>query len=391
MTTNRKTRVTVVGSTGSVGRSTLEVIRAHPERFDVVALAAHSNVNLLRAQIKEFRPHYVALGDEAAGRELKRHVADTQVLGGAEALLDIAAVDTDVTLSAIVGAAGLHPLLRAIEQGHHVAVANKEPLVMAGRVITQAARKHGATLLPVDSEHNAIFQCLQGHEPADVYRVHLTASGGPFYGKPRSELQQVTPEEATRHPTWDMGAKISVDSATLMNKGLEIIEAMWLFDLPFEKIRVIIHPQSTVHGLVEFNDGSFLAHLGVTDMKIPIAHALAWPQRFDTTVHRLDLAALGSLTFAEPDFSDFPCLRLAMNAAKVGGTAPAILNAANEAAVEAFRAYKLSFLQIGEVVAAALDDCEIHADDCLEAVLAADSLAREKVYTLLRTQRLGSH
>ena len=254
---------------------------------------------------------------------------------------------------------------------------------MAGRLITSAARAAGVRILPVDSEHNAIFQCLEGRDTAEVLTVYLTASGGPFYGQPRESLRGITPAQATTHPTWDMGAKISVDSATLMNKGLEVIEAMWLFDLPLEKIRVVIHPQSIVHGLVEFTDGHILAHLGVTDMVMPIQFALTWPERVKSPMARLDLTRMKALTFAEPDFREFPCLELALSAARRGGTAGTALNAANEVAVAAFRAGRLPFLGIAEVVRRVLEASEVHADDTLESILAADAEARRAAETVV--------
>ncbi|MBI5091816.1 MAG: 1-deoxy-D-xylulose-5-phosphate reductoisomerase [Candidatus Hydrogenedentes bacterium] len=372
------TRITILGSTGSIGRSTLDVVQHYPGRFDVVALAAHSNVDLLAQQIRAFHPAYVAVADEQAAARLKAMKLGVEVLAGIESLNEAAAIPVDITLCAIVGAAGLRPVVSAIDAGNRIAVANKEPLVMAGRLIMERARRRGVEVLPVDSEHNAIFQCLHGHNVSDVFRVHLTASGGPFYGTPRESLRDVPPEQAVKHPTWNMGAKISVDSATLMNKGLEVLEAMWLFDLPLEKIDVVIHPQSIVHSLVEFMDGSILAHLGVTDMKFPILFALTWPERVESAMGRLDLTRMRELTFAAPDFSEFPCLALALHAARLGGTAPAILNAANETAVAAFCAKRIGFLQISEVVEEALMNCDAGQDVDLDTVFAADAHARRK-------------
>jgi len=299
-----------------------------------------------------------------------------QVLAGPSGLEELASVDADVTLCAMVGAAGLKPVLAAIDRGKRVALANKEPLVMAGQLIMQRARERGAEVIPVDSEHSAIFQCLHGHKADDVWCIHLTASGGPFYGRPADSLRRVTPEQATRHPTWDMGEKISVDSATLMNKGLEIIEAMWLFGMRLEQIQVVIHPQSIVHSLVEFCDGSILAHLGPTDMKFPIQLALTWPDRARPPMGRLDLTELPPLTFAAPDFSEFPCLEYARSAARAGGTAPALLNAANETAVRAFCERRIQFLQIGEVVRETMEAAEPVHEVTLETVMAADRDAR---------------
>jgi 1-deoxy-D-xylulose-5-phosphate reductoisomerase len=290
----------------------------------------------------------------------------------------------------VVGAVGLRPLLAAINAGNRVAVANKEPVVMAGRLIMERAQALGVDILPVDSEHNAIFQCLHGYDKRDLRCIHLTASGGPFYGKPRWALEHITPEQATKHPTWDMGAKISVDSATLMNKGLEVIEAMWLFGFPADRIEVVIHPQSVVHSLVEFNDGHILAHLGVTDMKFPILFALTWPERVESPMARLDLTRLRELSFAAPDFDAFPCLGLAREAANEGGTAPAILNAANEVAVTAFCKRRLPFLAISDVVEHVRATCPSTRQYTLDAVLDADAAARAKAqeYIAQREKRL---
>ncbi len=370
-------RVSLLGSTGSIGRSTLDVIRHYRDRFEVVSLGAHSNIALLEAQIAEFHPRRVAVAKPDAARELAARCAGTDVLSGHMGLEAIAAEPADVAMCAMVGAAGLRPVLRAIEAGNRVAIANKEPLVMAGPLIMAAARERNVHVTPVDSEHNAIFQCLHGHRPDDVHCIHLTASGGPFYGRPRADLAQVTPEQAARHPRWDMGVKISVDSATLMNKGLEVIEAMWLFEMPLSKIRVVIHPQSVVHSLVEFTDGSILAHLGLTDMKFPILFALTWPERLETPMGRLDLTRMHDLTFAAPDFTEFPCLQYAFDAARTGGTAPAILNAANEVAVDAFCKGRIGFLQISEVVRATMETCSSTSLANLDAILDADRLARD--------------
>ncbi len=370
-------RITVLGSTGSIGRSALDIARRHPDRFTVEALAARSDAERMAAQIREFRPRVAVLSDHAAAARLRAMDPGCPVLGGPEGLAEAAALPADTVLCAVVGAVGLAPLLAALDAGNRVAVANKEPLVMAGRLVMERARARGVDVLPVDSEHNAVFQCLQGHDPADVRCIHLTASGGPFYGRSREQMRDITPEQAAKHPTWRMGEKISVDSATLMNKGLEIIEAMWLFGLPLEKIEVVIHPQSTVHSLVEFNDGNILAQLGVTDMRTPIMHALMYPERAPGPVARLDLADLGALTFHAPDFEAFPCLALARDAAAEGGTATAVLNAANEEAVAAFCAGRIPFLAIGGVVENTRALCPATADWDLESVLDADRRARE--------------
>jgi len=370
-------RVTILGSTGSIGRNALDVVRRHADQFEVVGLAAFSNVKLLAEQIQEFRPRLAAIGDERQARALQVHGSDTRIVSGPSGIEEIAAMSADVALCAIVGAAGLQPILRIIESGGRLALANKEPMVMAGALITERAKTSGAEIIPVDSEHSAIWQCLHGNDRRNVYRIYLTASGGPFYGKSREQLESVTPEQAARHPTWDMGKKISVDSATLMNKGLEVIEAMWLFDLPPDRIQVIIHPQSVVHGLVEFTDGSILAHLGPTDMRFPIEYALSWPERASSALGRLDLTVLKQLTFAPPDFGNFPCLQFALEAARRGGTAPTILNAANEVAVSAFCHHQIPFLAISEVVRFALDTCPVSDQVTLANVLESDRLARE--------------
>jgi 1-deoxy-D-xylulose-5-phosphate reductoisomerase len=367
-------RITILGATGSIGDSALDVVRMYAGEFEIVGLSAHRNVDKLAELVQEFRPKYVALSDKSALHDVDAKLNGAEILNNVE---DLAAADADVVLCGMVGAAGLQPILSAIRAGNRVAVANKEPIVMAGALIMEEARRHRVEVLPVDSEHNAIFQCLHGESIDAVACVHLTASGGPFYRRSRESLLAVTPEEATNHPTWDMGAKISVDSATLMNKGLEVIEAHWLFALPLSKIRVVVHPQSIVHSLVEFTDGSILAHLGLTDMKFPIQYALTWPERVSKPLGRLELTEMAALTFDKPDFEQFPCLEMAWAAARQGGTAPAILNAANEIAVSAFCQNRLAFLEIAETVRATLDQCASESEVTMESVLAADRLARE--------------
>lgn len=369
-------RLTILGSTGSIGKSALKIVRDSPGDFEVVGLGANSNVDELARQIHEFKPNRAALADPDAAARLQQQVPGTKIGSGPESIADLAAIDVDVVLCGVVGAVGLRSILRALESGNRIALANKEPMVMAGRLIMSEARARGVPVLPVDSEHNAIFQLLEGRDPADVHRVYLTASGGPFYGRPRESLRDIKPEEAANHPTWDMGPKISVDSATLMNKGLEIMEAMWLFDLPFGTIEAIIHPQSLVHGLVEFKDGHILAHMGVTDMTLPIQFALTWPKRVELAMARLDLAAMGDLSFATPDFSEFPCLGHAMGAARQGGTAGAVLNAANEVAVEAFRQGRIPYLAIAEVVGEVLESSNFQEEYSLESILEVDLEAR---------------
>jgi len=370
-------RICILGSTGSIGRSALDVVRHYRDLFEVVGLGAHSNVDLLKAQIAEFHPVYVAVADRAAGARLAAMGEGVTLWTGDDAIERLAAIPSDVVLCAMVGAVGLRPVLKAIDAGSRIALANKEPMVMAGPIIMAHARARGIEIIPVDSEHNAVFQCLHGHRATDVRCVHLTASGGPFYGRSLESLRNVTPEEAVQHPTWDMGEKISVDSATLMNKGLEVIEAMALFGLPLSKIEVVIHPQSIVHSLVEFNDGSILGHLGVTDMRFPILFALTWPERVQSPLARLSLTTMRELTFRAPSFSEFPCLELALRAAEAGGTAPAALNAANEVAVGAFCKRQIGFLDIQEVVRRTLDTADIRPAIELESVLEADATARK--------------
>ncbi len=383
-------RIAILGSTGSIGRSALDVVRHYRDRFEVVALTAHRNVDCLARQIEEFNPEYAAVTDESAAAGFDDTFSGRcKIYTGPEAVEEIASVQVDVMLCAIVGAAGLRPVLRAIDAGNHIALANKESLVIAGELVMEHARSRGVTILPVDSEHSAIFQCLNGCPSEDIDRVYITASGGPFHGKPRRTLRDVTPEEAVDHPTWDMGDKISVDSATLMNKGLEVIEAMHLFDLPLEKIQVVVHPQSVVHGLVEFSDGAILAHLGVTDMRVPILFALTWPERVESPIERLDLTTIDALTFDNPEFSDFPCLGLALSAAKQGGTVPAVLNAANEVAVEAFCKSKIGFLDIAAVVRNVMETAGVESVVSLESVESADREARRRAWATIGNMGQG--
>lgn len=371
-------RVTILGSTGSIGNSALNVARAYPEEIIVHTLSTNADITQLNEQVQEFAPKAVAIMDADAAEAFRMLQPNLDILIGIEGLCELAAMDCDIVLCGIVGGIGLRPILSAIEHSNDIALANKEPMVMAGQLIMASARAHNVNVLPVDSEHNAIFQCLHGHASDEVYKIHLTASGGPFYRQNRESLANVTPEQAANHPTWNMGAKISIDSATLMNKGLEIIEAMWLFDVPLDKIDVVIHPQSIIHSLVEFTDGSILAHLGVTDMTLPIQYALTWPKRVSTPMARLDLTTMNDITFAKPDFSEFPCLALARQAAQLGGTAGTILNAANETAVQAFRDGDLSFLSIADIIKRVMENAEIKPVSTLQAILAADADSRER-------------
>jgi len=372
-------RITVLGSTGSVGTSTLDLVGRNPERFAVAVLVAHRRLDLLIDQALRFRPDFVASADPAALPALRDALAPHGIAVGAgpSAVIEAAERPSDLVMAAIVGAAGLAPTLAAVRRGTVVALANKEALVCAGDIVTAAVAAHGATLLPVDSEHNAIFQVFDEALRERVARLILTASGGPFRSAEREVMARATPAEAVAHPNWSMGAKISVDSATMMNKGLELIEAHHLFAMPEERIDILVHPQSVIHSLVEYVDGSVLAQLGSPDMRVPIAHALAWPDRMETPVARLDLAQIARLTFEPPDSQRFPALSLARHALKCGGAAPTILNAANEVAVAAFLAQRIGFLDIAATVERVLEACDGHfsAGD-LEAIMAADGAAR---------------
>ncbi len=375
-------RIAILGSTGSIGRSSLKVIEQFPDRFQVVALAAGRNIDLLAKQIHRFRPQLAAVFDQQLAKDLLSRLETSirvEVLAGPEGYHRVASCDdADMVLSAMVGAAGLVPTLSAIRAGKDVALANKETLVMAGALVMEEVRHHQVTLLPVDSEHNAIFQAMEGHRREDLKRILLTASGGPFLNMSAEELEQVTPAQALAHPNWDMGPKITIDSATLMNKGLEVIEAKWLFDVPVEKIDVHIHPQSIVHSMVEYVDGSVIAQMGIPDMRTPIAYALAYPERLQLDFPSLDLFALQTLTFFEPDFSRFPCLGLAFAACKAGGAVPAILNAANEVAVQAFLDNRIPFKRIAELVDQTMQEYKQVSAAELETILEADGWARRR-------------
>jgi len=373
--------ITILGSTGSIGRNTLEVVRQFPDRFTVKYLTAHRNIDLLREQVERFHPRAVVV-DQECDASVLRTMTDglTEVMVGAEGLREVTThSDVDLVVSAMVGFAGLVPTFHAIRAGKDVALANKETLVVGGPLVMQAVRDHGVRLLPVDSEHSAILQCLQGEDHGSVERLILTASGGPFRTWNRERLATVRPEEALAHPTWRMGRKITIDSATLMNKGLEVIEAHWLFGLAAESIGVVIHPQSIVHSLVQFADGSVKAQLGIPDMKMPIQYALTYPERPRAPHPRLDLAALGTMTFEEPDMERFPCLALAYRALQMGGTAPAVLNAANEVAVELFLAGKIPFLAIAAFIAEALENHTPVPDPSLDDLLRTDAEIRTAI------------
>jgi len=378
--------VTILGSTGTIGKNTLDVVRRHPDRYRVVALTANQSVDLLHQQCVEFQPNYAVMRDPGKAAELRARLVDAapaiEVFSGTEGLEAVAgAVDTDYVMAAIVGAAGLMPTLTAARAGKRVLLANKEALVMAGELFMQVVRDSGAELLPIDSEHNAVFQCMptdfdKGLTTVGVERILLTGSGGPFRDRPIESLHNVSPHEACAHPNWVMGRKISVDSATMMNKGLEVIEACWLFGTNKDRIEVVIHPQSVIHSMVSYADGSVLAQLGNPDMRTPIAHALAWPDRVESGVNALDLVKVGHLDFEPPDEVRFPCLRLALHALDAGGTTTAILNAANEVAVQSFLDEQIAFTEIPRIIEHTLDRVECRQANSLEAVLHADGEAR---------------
>ena len=379
-------RIAILGSTGSIGTSTLDVVARHPDKFRIVVLTANSQVDLLYRQCQQFKPRYAVLLNEAAAIQLRQRVREaglsTEVLSGMAALEQVVVLpEADAVMAAIVGAAGLRPTLAAAHAGKKILLANKEALVMAGNVFMDAVRAGGSTLLPIDSEHNAIFQALPRGYNGDlaasgVRRILLTASGGPFRNTPLGELHNVTPEQACAHPNWVMGRKISVDSASMMNKGLEVIEAHWLFNASADDIQVVVHPQSVIHSLVEYVDGSVLAQLGNPDMRTPIAYGLAYPERIDAGVAPLDLFKVATMNFVAPDFERFPCLALAYQALRAAGTAPAVLNAANEVAVAAFLDKQISFLSIPRVIEAVLDALPVSMVSCLDDVLGADAEAR---------------
>ena len=388
--------LTILGSTGSIGESTLDVISRHPEKFRVFALAGHRQVDKLAAQCKQFRPEYAVVGDAGHAAELEKKLKqegiDTQVLYGAQALIDVASADeVSGVMCAIVGAAGLPSALAAAQKGKTIYLANKETLVVSGALFMETARQNGATVLPIDSEHNAIFQVL----PRDytgrlnehgINSIILTASGGPFLNADLSTFDSITPEQAVKHPNWSMGRKISVDSASMMNKGLELIEAHWLFNCPPEKLEVVIHPQSVIHSMVRYRDGSVLAQLGNPDMRTPIAYCLGLPERIDSGVGELDFGELSALTFQKPDFDRFPCLKLAYQAMNAGGVAPCVLNAANEVAVAAFLDKRIKFTDIAKVVAHCLAQDFSDGRHDIEGLLAQDAQTRRQAEAFIDKQ-----
>lgn len=381
-------KISILGSTGSIGQSTLDVVRRNRDRFSVIGLAEGHDVKLMARQVKEFEPVLVSVRDERAVVQLKEELghACPQVAYGIEGACQVAAMgDADLVVSAIVGALGIRPTLAAIEAGTTVALANKETLVAAGSLVTGRAREKGVPIIPIDSEHSAIFQSLVGHRREDISRLILTASGGPFRQTPTSELKKVTVEQALKHPRWSMGAKITVDSATLMNKGLEVIEATWLFDMPPDKVHVVVHPQSIVHSMVEYMDGCVMAELGHPDMRAPIAYALSYPERVESGVGQLNLSEIGTLTFEEPDLEKFPALKLAYDALRAGHTMPAVMNAANEIAVEEFLAGKISFCDVTDLVNRVMEAHEPKPYSTLDDILSVDRDARQAAREVIRS------
>jgi len=380
--------IVILGSTGSIGTNTLDIVDRFPDEFRVVGLTAGSNDEKLEEQVLKYRPRMVALAHDATAAKLRERVTgtavDVEVLGGIDGITRVAqASEAELVISSIVGAAGLVPTLAAITSGKHIALANKEPMVMAGKLMQAEARKHGVRIFPVDSEHSAIFQSMEGHRRQDIHRVILTASGGPLWEFSRAQLADVTPERALQHPNWKMGEKITIDSATLMNKGLEIIEARWLFDIPETQIDVLIHRESIIHSLVEYTDRSVIAQLGLPDMRTPISYAMRYPERMPLALPSLDLAEIGRLTFFTPDHDRFPCLRLGYEALRIGGTMPATMNAANEVAVEAFLHGGIRFVDIPDIIQSTMEAHTPREFDSLGPALEADRSAREKAESLV--------
>jgi len=379
----------ILGSTGSIGVNTLDIVRQFPEEFKIISLSAGHNIELLKDQINRFRPQVVSVINQEVATNLQKSLSglEVEILYGVEGLIQVA-THPEVTqvVSAIVGAVGLIPTLSAIKTKKSIALANKEPLVMAGKIVMEEAKRNGVQILPVDSEHSAIFQSLIGHRKEDIRRLILTASGGPFLNLPISKLHEVTVKEALLHPHWEMGKKITIDSASLMNKGLEVIEAHWLFDIPIEKIVVQIHPQSVVHSMVEYIDGSIIGQMGIPDMRLPISYALSFPKRMNLKMASLDLSQLGSLTFSPPDLEKFPCLRLAYQSIEIGETMPAVLNAANEMAVNGFLEGWIKFTDIPLLIQRVMGEHEIKTARTIEDILRADQWAREKTKALIEAK-----
>lgn len=368
-------KIAILGSTGSIGTQTLEIVRQNPD-LEVAALSAGSNVELMEKQIREFHPRKAAMWSEKAAADLAGRVADldVEIVYGMEGLLEIAAAEeAEILVTAIVGMIGIRPTIAAIEQGKTIALANKETLVTAGHLIMPLAKKHGVSILPVDSEHSAIFQSMNGENKERISKIILTASGGPFRGKKREDLAKMTIEDALKHPNWSMGKKVTIDSASLVNKGLEVMEAGWLFDVPLEKIQVVVHPQSIVHSAVEYEDGAIMAQLGVPDMKLPIQYALCYPQRRFLPGRRLDFTTLGSLSFGAPDMDTFQGLPLALEAARTGGSMPTVFNAANECAVRKFLQKEIRFLDIYDMIRSAMERHQVQEAPSLDEILAAEA------------------
>jgi 1-deoxy-D-xylulose-5-phosphate reductoisomerase len=383
-------KISVLGSTGSIGINSLRVIEFNPGKYRVVALAAGRNIDLLLQQIEKFQPEAVALMDEDLAERLKARIDNTgpKVYFGEDGFVRLATMDrVDMVISAMTGAAGLVPTYSAIEAGKDIALANKETMVMAGPLVMAQAKDRGVSIIPIDSEHSAILQSLQGHPREDLNRVILTASGGPFKAWTLEEMEGVTPAQALKHPNWEMGKKISIDSATLMNKGLEMIEAKWLFDLSIDQINIVIHPQSIIHSMVEYRDGSIMAQMGIPDMIIPISYALSFPHHLPTTLPQLKLDEIGGLSFEKPDPSRFSCLSLAFRALETGGSLPAVMNGANEIAVESFLQGRIGFLQIPELIEKTMEAHNIFSLDTIEKVIEADAWAREKAGAILERMR----
>jgi 1-deoxy-D-xylulose-5-phosphate reductoisomerase len=384
-------RLAILGSTGSIGVNTLDIVRQFPERFEIVGLSAGLNIQLLKEQILQFHPKVVSVLNKDSSEALQRELSgiSSQIVHGIEGLIQVAThPEVDQVVSAIVGAVGLIPTLSAIKTGKAIALANKESLVMAGKIVMEEARQNHVQILPIDSEHSAIFQALLGHQKEDVHRLILTASGGPFHNLPIERLQEATVQEALNHPNWEMGRKVTIDSASLMNKGLEVIEAHWLFNVPVEKITIQIHPQSVVHSMVEYVDGSIVAQMGIADMRIPISYALSFPQRLHLSLPPLDLFHKGGLTFFPPDPERFPCLKLAYRSIEIGETMPAILNAANEVAVSAFIEGSLKFTEIPSLIQRVMEDHEVKSVHTIEDILKADHWARERSKAVLERGKL---
>lgn len=371
-------KIAILGSTGSIGTQTLDIVQHSPEKFQVEAISAGYNCDLVIEQAKQFRPKLVSVATKELAEEVASQIpSGIQVLYGEEGLLEVAAsTDADLLVSALVGSQGLRPTLAAIEAGKDIGLANKETLVSAGHIVTEAVARKGVALLPIDSEHSAIFQCLNGEKRSQIAHITITASGGSFRDRTREELVGVTVEDALKHPNWSMGAKITIDSATMVNKGLEVMEAHWLFGLSYEDIKVLLHPESVIHSYIEFVDHSIIAQLGNPDMRVPIQYALTYPDRYPTPTTKLDLAAIGKLHFREMDYVRFPCLRMAFESGKQGGTTPTVYNAANEIAVARFLKGDISFLQIEDIIEAALDKHESYANPTIEIIHEQDQWAR---------------